>query len=136
MSIEWDDAFCTGEDEVDNQHRMIFEYVAKLEQHIEEGIDEAKFKQFLDFMGLYVKSHFLYEEICMRQHNCPVAAKNAEQHEQLLKAYGQFCQRFQREGFSEALARELSAVVQKWLVGHILKVDTHLKACMMNKASV
>ncbi|MDQ6986711.1 MAG: bacteriohemerythrin [Mariprofundaceae bacterium] len=129
MVTAWSDEYSTGDDEIDRQHKQLFQYLADLEAHMASGIDEAYVKKFLNTLGLYTRSHFCYEEICMRIKNCPVAEKNKDQHTKLLDAYTQFCQRFEREGVSDDLLARLHDFLESWLINHIMKVDTHLRKC-------
>jgi len=130
MALEWKDEYNTGEDQVDKQHKILFGYLADLEDHMESGIDARYIGNLLDNVGLFTRSHFCYEEICMRRLKCPVAAKNKEQHGKLLDAYTHYRQRFELEGLSDDLVQGLHDFLQSWLVNHILKIDTHMKACI------
>jgi len=129
MPLAWSDDYSTGDAEIDAQHKQLFQYLADLEEHMKGTIDNAYVKRFLDTLGLYTRSHFCYEEICMRAKKCPVADKNKEQHAKLLDAYTQFRHRFDVEGASMDLISRLHAFLESWLVNHILKIDTHLNKC-------
>lgn len=130
MSLTWSDDYATGEPEVDKQHKQLFQYLTDLEDHIQKGADAAYVKRFLDALGLYTRSHFCYEEICMRRMKCPVAEQNKEQHGKLLDAYTHYRERFEVEGVSDDLLQKLHAFLKSWLVNHILKVDTGMKNCL------
>ncbi len=132
MAIAWSDEYSTGDAEIDSQHKLLFQYLQELEEHMKTGVTEDYLRQFLNHLGIYTRSHFCYEEICMRQKKCPVAKKNQEQHDKLLAAYKHYLQRFEIEGASEDLIKKLHDFLVSWLVNHILKVDTHLKACINN----
>jgi len=130
MAVEWKDEYRTGDEEIDKQHRILFNYLDDLELHMEKGIDAVYVGRLLADLGLFTRSHFCYEEICMRQNQCAVAAKNKEQHGKLLSLYKQYNERFQKEGVSEDLVLKLHNFLESWLVNHILKIDTHLKSCL------
>jgi hemerythrin-like metal-binding protein len=129
MPIAWSDDYSTGNPDIDEQHKQLFQYLADLEEHMAGGADEAYVKRFLDMLGLYTRSHFCFEEICMRRSKCPVAEKNKEQHRKLLDTYRLYRERFEREGVSEDLLEKLHAFLESWLVNHILRIDTHLRNC-------
>ncbi len=130
MAIEWKDEYNTGEAEIDKQHKIIFKYLADLEAQMKKGVDARYIETLLDNLGLFTRSHFCYEEICMRRIKCPVAAKNKEQHEKLLEAYTRQRQRFELEGLSDELVKGLHDFLANWLVNHILKIDVHMRACI------
>ena len=130
MSIAWSKEYETGEPEIDKQHQQLFKYLADLEAHIDSGVTDDYMKQFLDYLGLYTRSHFVYEEITMRQKKCPIAKTNQEQHDKLLQAYTHYRERFEVEGVSADLLNKLHAFLLSWLTNHILKIDTNLKDYM------
>jgi len=131
MAIVWKEEFNTGEPEVDKQHKVLFKYLEDLEAHMKAGdINDQYVKTLLHNLGIFTRSHFCYEEICMRRVKCPVAAENKEYHAKLLAAYTRYCERFAIEGSSDNLIQQLHDFLESWLVNHILKIDTHLRACL------
>ncbi|MDQ7002417.1 MAG: hemerythrin family protein [Ghiorsea sp.] len=130
MGFQWDDKYSTGNDEIDNQHKQIFAYLDELEEHIEKGASQLWVENFMSALGLYTRSHFCYEEICMRQSKCAIAAKNKDQHAKLLAAFHKAEKKLEREGISDALLQQLKDFLTSWLVNHIMKIDIHLKACI------
>jgi hemerythrin-like metal-binding protein len=132
-ALAWSEDYSTGDAEIDKQHKQLFQYLADLEEHMKTGADEAYVRKFLDMLGLYTRSHFCYEEICMRARKCAVADKNKEHHAKLLDAYKHYCLRFETEGVSNDLLQKLHDFLRSWLVNHILKIDTELKECSTTK---
>jgi len=130
MGFQWDDKYATGNDEIDKQHKQIFAYLDDLEAHMEKGASQKWVTQFMSSLGLYTRSHFCYEEICMRQVKCPVADKNKEQHGKLRALFAKAQKRFDTEGVSDELLKEVQRFLTSWLVNHIMKIDVHLKACI------
>jgi len=131
MSIDWKDEYCTGDDGIDQQHKVIFQYLADLEAHMAVGdINDRYIKNLLTNLGIFTRSHFCYEEICMRTHRCSIASTNKEHHAKLLAAFGKYVKRFEIEGVSEDLIQKLHDFLHSWLVNHILKIDTQLRDCI------
>jgi hemerythrin-like metal-binding protein len=131
MAVEWKDEYNTGEPEIDKQHKILFQYLADLESQMKAGdVSDRYIKMLLDNLGIFTRRHFCYEEICMRRHKCPIAAKNKEIHTKLLDAYTQYCERFEIEGMSEELVQGLHDFLESWLINHILKIDTQLRDCL------
>ena len=127
MALQWDDSYSTGNDQVDKQHKILFDLIDKVEKNIETGVDAGRCANFIDALGLFTRTHFCYEEICMRKAKCSLAEKNKEEHKKLLAAYMGFKERFENEGVSEDLMRKLHATLESWITNHILKVDTSLR---------
>lgn len=130
MALVWKDEYSTGEPEVDKQHQILFKYLADLEAHMEQGIDARFVGNLFDNLGLYTRSHFCYEEICMRRFKCPAAPKNKEQHAKLLEAFTHYRERFEVEGVSDDLVQKVHDFLESWLVNHIMKIDTQLRSCV------
>lgn len=127
--LKWNDTFLTKQPEVDAQHQKLFDIINGFEAAVRNKTAEATIGETLKFLGNYVKTHFTFEEGCMDRMKCPAAAENKAAHAEFLKVYQTFSQRFQTEGYSEALANELLKTAQGWLVKHICGVDVKLKNC-------
>ncbi len=131
MAVVWKEEYNTGEPEVDKQHKILFQYLDDLEAHMKIGdVSDRYIKMLLDNLGIFTRSHFCYEEICMRRSKCPIAEKNKKIHGNLLEAYRKYRERFEIEGVSEDLVQGLHDFLESWLVNHILKIDTQLRACL------
>ncbi|MDQ6954910.1 MAG: hemerythrin family protein [Mariprofundaceae bacterium] len=131
MAIVWKEEYNTGESEVDKQHKVLFKYLEDLEDHMKAAdINDHYIKMLLDNLGIFTRSHFCYEEICMRRMKCPAAAENKMIHGKLLTAYGSFLKRFEIEGVSDDLIQKLHDFLESWLVNHILKIDVQMRDCV------
>jgi len=131
MTVIWKDEYSTGEPEIDKQHKILFHYLDELEDHMKAGdINDTYVKQLMDNLGIFTRSHFCYEEICMRRYKCPVGAKNKDIHTKLLKTYTEYRHQFDSEGVSEDLIQKVHDFVESWLLNHIIKIDTQLRACI------
>lgn len=129
MGFQWDDKYSTGNDTIDEQHKQIFAYLDELEDHIENGASQEWVEQFMKAIGLFTRSHFCFEEMCMRKAKCDAAAQNKVQHTKLLAAFSAAQQRFKRDGVSDDLLNQLQKFLTSWLVNHIMKIDVRLKDC-------
>jgi hemerythrin-like metal-binding protein len=129
MGFQWDDKYSTGNIEIDNQHKQIFAYLDELEEHIENGASQEWVEQFMSAVGLFTRSHFCYEEMCMRKAKCAVASQNKIQHSKLLAAFAAAKKRFERDGVSDEFLDQLRKFLTSWLVNHIMKIDIQLKDC-------
>ena len=129
MPITWSDQYATGVPQVDHQHQTLFDAVNKLEQQIADGTGIAELPETMAFLKSYVQNHFTYEEMCMSRGQCAATEANKEAHKKFWEGVLSFEKRLQQEGPSEQLLVDLYNVSSKWLVGHICKIDVHLRAC-------
>lgn len=129
MPIEWKASYETGERRIDGQHRNLFEQVNRLERLLEAAtLDQSEVENLLIFLESYIHTHFAYEELCMTLRGCPIARKNKESHDRLLRFYADFDRRYKARGRADAgMMRELHEVLKNWLVGHICRIDVQLR---------
>ncbi len=132
--LEWADTYATGVEEIDVQHRKLFKMINELGDAIKAGQAVEAAPQALKFLGDYVKTHFGYEEDCMHRMKCPVAHKNKEAHENFLKLFTKYNNRFKEEGYKEEVVIELHTIAVDWLVKHICGVDVNMKHCVKDHA--
>lgn len=128
MAIVWNEALATGEERIDRQHQMLFEFVNKLELQLQqEHMDESIVRSVIQFLSSYTKTHFVYEELCMHRLQCAVAQQNQTAHDQFLALFKEAQTRFGREGASRALVEYIYNAAAQWLVRHIANIDTNLR---------
>lgn len=134
----WTKQFETGVPEIDAQHRQLIQHVNRLEALLVQtnfSRAEADFLVgFVAFLEEYVESHFGYEEQCMERWRCPAHQKNRLAHEQFRGLFRKFRERIGKEGMRMELITELNQTINTWIEGHILNVDTGLRACHPAKA--
>ncbi|MDQ6953453.1 MAG: hemerythrin family protein [Mariprofundaceae bacterium] len=131
MTVIWKDEYSTGEPEIDKQHKVIFKYLDDLEDHMQAGdINDDYIKNLMDQLGIFTRSHFCYEEICMRRYKCPIGAKNKDIHTKLLKTYTEYRHQLDLQGVTEDLVQKIHDFLESWLLNHIIKIDTQLRDCI------
>lgn len=127
---QWSEAYATGVEDIDDQHKELFEYIEQLEKCIDDDVFEgAQIEIILNFLQMFCSTHFCLEEGCMRQRACPVQQKNKMAHDKFLAYFKDFRQTYDRSVQKEKLIRDLHQVLLKWLVQHIIKIDMHIKKC-------
>jgi hemerythrin len=125
--MKWSDEYATGIENIDDQHRMIFKMAEDFRTALDEGGGERVYRDMLESLDLYVRTHFGYEERCMDKYACPVAEGNKKAHGRFVEVLSKFQQRYKVGGFDRSDARDLVDTVDKWLADHICRIDTRLK---------
>ena len=132
--LAWNNDFATGLETIDKQHRMLIDHINRLEEMLETPKPtpaEIEFAHSLvQFLESYADTHFKFEENCMERYHCRAHAQNQEAHAQFMAFFGRFKEQFKAEGFQVAAFRELHQTISTWITGHILRIDTQLKACV------
>ena len=135
MSVSWNESLSTGVPEVDNQHKELFRQLESLSQAMSKGQGRDEIGKILDFLGDYVVRHFAAEEKHMDRLACAAADANKQAHRKFLALFRQLRRRFAEAGASTTLVLEINNTLSDWLVEHISKIDTQLKACGSKKAT-
>ena len=131
MAVVWEEKYSTGEEKIDGQHKTLFVYIAKLETLLNsEQIDAAEVGNVIRFLETFARTHFVYEELCMFRHKCPVFEKNQAAHDAFTAVVERLKQRYRVEGATRSVVIEVHDTLTNWLLGHICKIDTQLKACL------
>lgn len=133
MAIEWKNNYETGDKRIDGQHKNLFEYINRLEGLIQTGqagraIDKVEVENLLGFLDSFVNTHFAYEELCMSQRRCPVAAQNKEAHNRFMQVFEDFNQRYAQLGVDLPMLTDLHRTLTYWLTNHICRIDVSLRA--------
>ena len=128
--MEWSEDYATGVQRVDDQHKRLFKTADDYRAALEEGSGEGSYGLLLEFLDRYCRNHFGFEEKCMAEYRCPVAADNEAAHAKFLEIVRDFVQRYAEFGYQHADADELISIIEQWLVDHICRIDTHLRSCV------
>jgi hemerythrin len=130
MYLEWtEELFGTGVDEIDAQHRELFDRVNKLLKAVSEARGADEIRPLMAFLGDYVEEHFTAEEEEMARRNCPVQEANKRAHDGFRERFGGLKAQVDSEDELDAgrLLFQLQSTVVDWISNHILRTDTQLR---------
>ncbi|MDT7835102.1 bacteriohemerythrin [Aquabacterium sp. OR-4] len=128
--VVWTDEHALGLDELDAQHRLLFDLTNDLWHHLVRRSARTEVLATLTALERYALSHFSAEETFMRVTCYPhIDAHTAE--------HAEFIERVSREKTAvmqgHALGFDLLSYLKNWLTEHILRADkdfAHLaRAC-------
>lgn len=125
--LKWNDDYRTGFEEIDEQHKLLFQMSDDYQIALNAGEGEASYGLLLTAMQLYIRVHFAAEEKCMFRHKCPAGPANKAAHLMFTSNFKDKRAAFDRDGFSEADARATMTFLDKWLAEHIAQIDTKLR---------
>jgi len=121
--IAWDDRLKLGNEQVDAQHKRLFELLSELVGQCMEGSNTEKLRETLDFLVNYTIQHFYDEESIQVQYNFPEYKKHKQLHEDFKNVVAGLVQRFDESGSSEELSNDVNKVIVRWLISHIQRED-------------
>jgi hemerythrin len=120
-TFAWSDSYSVHVDQFDAQHRKLFEIINSLAEAMRIGKGEDVIREVVGQLAVYTRTHFLQEEVAMRQTGYPDFASHQAQHSKLMADVEKH-----KKDLDEGRKPNLVAVlnfVQEWLVQHIQKSD-------------
>ncbi len=131
--INWTNALSVNDSNIDRQHQEIFIRVKNLVMSIGSGVSEDEIFDMLNFLGNYVTSHFILEEMYMDIYNYPHYAFHKEQHTIFIKTYERFKRQHKENGGDIYFVLQIQQKIVEWVIEHINKEDKDLWNFLLDK---
>jgi len=109
------DGYALGIDDLDEQHGVLFELLANLDQSIQDGDRWVVVHNTLSELLHWTQLHFAVEESVMRICHFPELAKHIEQH----KGFVAKVLELKQKSLTEDIADDASKLLHDWLLHHI-----------------
>jgi len=123
FGLAWSEDFELGCEQVDSQHRRLFELVSNLVEACTDGYDIKILNETLDFLVNYTVQHFHDEEEFQLRYNYPGYQQHKQMHEDFKVVVGEHVHEFKENGSSLDLSNAVNKVVVRWLINHIQRED-------------
>lgn len=133
MSIEWTTDLATGVDEIDKQHKELFQRINSLLGSCREGKGKDEVKKVIWFLEDYVITHFSEEERYMGKHDYPEYSSHKRQHLEFMENFLTLKKQFESEGPGVHIVVNINHLVVDWLKNHIRRLDKALGAFLKTK---
>jgi hemerythrin len=120
-TFAWNDSYSVHVHQFDAQHRKLFEIINSLADAMRVGKGENVIREVVGQLAVYTRTHFLQEEVAMRQTGYPDLPSHQDQHNKLMAEVEKH-----KKDLDQGRKPNLVAVlnfVQNWLVQHIQKSD-------------
>jgi len=119
--ISWKDAYRTGEEAIDRDHKTLFKLINEFHDAFQESRRRRDLLRILNQLVTYAEGHFQREEAIMAAHHYPELESHQQLHEQLYDTIYALNERLQND--PQPLEREAIAFLKNWLGDHILHYD-------------
>ena len=123
QGLAWKDSFTLGNEQVDLQHKKLFELLSEIVTACIDGSDTGKLKATLDFLVNYTVRHFHFEEELQLKYNYPEYEKHKQLHEEFTRTVGELVEKFHKNGSSTELSNAVNRTIVRWLINHIQRED-------------
>ncbi len=129
----WQESYRVGHEEIDKQHKRLFELADALHSAMTAGKGKDTIGQVLANLVSYTRSHFATEEGLMRRHSYPEYSAHKAQHDALTHQVLELQKQFQAGNATITL--ETMKFLKNWLTGHIGLTDTKIAAFLQGRAA-
>jgi hemerythrin len=126
MRITFDKNLATGDAEIDEQHRELFDRIDKLLAASREKRSAEEVGQMLTFLGDYVVHHFSAEERMMAAAAYPELAAHQAEHRRFVQEFTILYNEYRSEGPTTLFIIRVGNRVTGWLREHIYRTDRSL----------
>lgn len=126
MAIEWSEALATGNEEIDNQHKELFNRIDRLLTACNSGKGKEEVRDLLQFLDNYVIFHFYTEEKLQIENGYPGYRDHKEQHDNFISELQRLKNELEIEGASISLVIQTNQFIVNWLIKHISGTDKEL----------
>ena len=120
--MPWSDEFRVGLDEVDEQHRWLFDATNRLHTEMNrETLDRAVITEIIEGLMDYTMNHFIMEEELFQRYGYPQAQAHKALHDKFTASIMSTLTDFESGMHIE---NEMLELLKNWLIQHIMKTDT------------
>lgn len=130
--LRWKDEYLTQVEEIDTQHRRLFELVNGIYDLMRSGRGQEAIAEALGELTEYTRFHFATEEGLMESTQYQGTQPHASEHERLLEQVREL-RRAVQDGRIIASMNEMY-FLKEWLLGHFQGPDRGLAYHLLNRA--
>ena len=123
MKVEWQEYLSVGVEEIDLQHKLLFDKYNAFFTAYYEGRGAEEVIRLFSFLGDYVATHFSDEERLQQRIGFPDYQKHREQHLQLTRKVAELKERLGKEGPGPGIISSAGLLMTGWLIEHISIMD-------------
>lgn len=118
--VAWQDKYALDMDEIDEQHKMLFDIMNRLWAAIVKHVESEEIGRVIADLERYTVLHFTEEETFMRSIGYVHFDAHAGHHRKFIEQLGK---EKQRAYAGQEISLELLHFLRDWLVNHILVED-------------
>ena len=123
MKVEWREHLSVGVEEIDAQHRSLFEKFNAFMDACDQEKGEGEVIKLFGFLDRYVSTHFADEERLQKRLSYPDLEQHREQHRKFSEEIALMKERLVKEGATKLFVSNMGRVMIGWLIEHISGMD-------------
>ncbi|GAB4062570.1 bacteriohemerythrin [Uliginosibacterium sediminicola] len=126
--ITWTEDLRTGHTDIDQDHRGLFELLARLQHDGSTGLINQETQAIVDALREYTEAHFSREEVFMREIEYPGYPAHKAAHDRFVSDVCALQSRIARGAQTPQL--DIHNLLCEWLRNHVLVMDKALAATL------
>lgn len=136
--VEWHEGLSVGIDEIDGQHKALFNAVNAFLDSVETSKNVDDVAVVITFLEEYVGVHFDTEERAMKKHDYPLYDEHVEQHRYFSDTVSYLKEKYLEWGWgtTSTLKVMLQRKLVDWLLSHVSVEDKKLGAYLQDRPGV
>lgn len=123
-TLEWQDRYSVGVDEIDADHHEIISIINRLDEIMSSGKARDGLPSIMDRLVDYTRDHFRREESLMAQYQYPEIDRHRETHREFIAEFDNIQAAIAQGNY--AISISLFSLLRNWLIDHIMVVDRDL----------
>ena len=124
--LDWSDEYLIGVEELDYEHRGLFNRLNELHEELAHHDEKAKIEDCLGEIHVRVEAHFALEERFMLDNKFKNYTHHKKEHDDFLAVIVNLIEKFLTNP-ELSYGNELEEQLQFWIVNHILTSDQELR---------
>ncbi len=128
--VHWEDSYSIGIEEIDNQHKKLFDLVNKLYDLEENANIKEEMRDILYAFSDYTKVHFRDEEKYMASIGYPELEEHKEIHQHIIESLSDIIHTPASLGI---IKTKMRVVAKRILIEHIVGTDNKIALYQANK---
>ncbi len=129
MLLKWTPLMELGINEIDAQHRFLFELLNCVHEASDQG-DPERTKQLLEELGKHTEIHFGHEEDLMADCNYAGAEAHRQEHRKLFLQVADYIDELNA---GRLVASSVALFMQRWMLHHMATADRELCAMLSHR---
>lgn len=119
--IKFTDELCSGDSEIDAQHKKIVEVLNDLISEVNISIRSEKFADILNDLVEYTEVHFKYEEYLLEKYHFEDLEDHKKKHDEFLENIAEIIESVVEDDYSAP--KVLAHYLYAWITKHLLEED-------------
>ena len=133
MKLQWTQDLSVGVEEIDSQHKELFDRISNLDTAMKQGSSREEVVMLIEFLDKYVIIHFSAEEKYMTDFNYAGYALHKTKHDWFKKEFSNIRTKLDAGGITADVIMLSNNLLITWFSNHVRSIDMMLGSFLKSK---